>query len=143
MKRIKVWICLALAALLAGCAAAGEERASAYREGEPSVTVSITGPEDEELLAPARVGISEGCTVYDATAFAAREAGLALESGGQGTSVYVTAIGGKKAEGMSGWIFRVNGETADRGCGALQAADGDEIAWVFITDLNEFYASGE
>ena len=36
---------------------------------------------------------------------------------------------------LSGWIFLVNGETPNVGCGAYRLADGDEIIWYYTKEL--------
>ncbi|MGM9626294.1 MAG: DUF4430 domain-containing protein [Eubacteriales bacterium] len=36
---------------------------------------------------------------------------------------------------LSGWIYKVNGETPSVGCGDYVLSDGDEIAWLYTCDL--------
>ena len=36
---------------------------------------------------------------------------------------------------MSGWMYRVNGEFPDVGCGAYQLRDGDVIEWLYTREI--------
>lgn len=52
--------------------------------------------------------------------------------------VYVRGIGGiyEMDHGeMSGWMYTVNGEFPDVGCGAYELSDGDEIMFVYTCDI--------
>ena len=48
-------------------------------------------------------------------------------------SRFVTSIGGVKNQAAAGdnWVFRVNGELADRGCGEFSVRPGDQVQWMF------------
>ena len=50
-------------------------------------------------------------------------------------TIYVTSIDGVAEDDASGWIFEVNGksadETTDEGCSEYIPEDGDEITWIF------------
>ena len=48
-------------------------------------------------------------------------------------SRFVTSIGGVKSQAAAGdnWVFRVNGELADRGCGEFSVRPGDQVQWMF------------
>ena len=44
---------------------------------------------------------------------------------------FVTSIGGVENQAALGWVFRVNGELADKGCGEFAVTPGDHVQWVF------------
>lgn len=46
-------------------------------------------------------------------------------------NMFVTSIGGIENQAALGWVFRVNGELADKGCGEFAVAPGDHVQWVF------------
>jgi len=59
---------------------------------------------------------------------------LDFESRGNGpASRFVTSIGGVENQAAAGdnWVFRVNGELADRGCGEVSVKPGDHVQWSF------------
>ena len=56
---------------------------------------------------------------------------LEFESIGSGESAFVVSIEGIKNAGGQGnnWVFRINGITANMGCGVFRVKPGDEIEW--------------
>ena len=86
----------------------------------------------------------DGTTVFDALQWADKHPrGIALKSRGKGATRLVQQIDdlknggfGKKVDGSvdkrkKNWIYRVNGELADRGCGVFKLKAGDRILWKF------------
>ncbi|MCM1104550.1 MAG: DUF4430 domain-containing protein [Clostridium sp.] len=98
-------------------------------------------PQDGVILSRTSVPAGEGESAFDVLCETARAYDIPVEYEG-------TAAGGEFAyiEGiaylyeydfgeLSGWIFLVNGETPNVGCGAYQVADGDEILWYYTREL--------
>lgn len=98
-------------------------------------------PQDGVILARTSVSAYEGDSAFDVLCETARVYDIPLEYEG-------TAAGNEFAyiEGiaylyeydhgeLSGWIFLVNGETLNVGCGAYLVADGDEIVWHYSKEL--------
>ncbi len=152
---IAVWvICIALAAVL--CSLRIESASDYYAaatantsESVDSVTLTIRCdtvkgqtdaryiPENGIILAETTYAISQGDTVYDVLVRAVRENKLQLDSR-SGTSAYVAGIChlyefdfGE----LSGWMYRVNGEIPNVGCGEYQLSDGDKIEWLYTCDM--------
>ena len=152
---IAVWvICISLAAVL--CSLRIESATDYYAaatantaESIGSVTLTIRCdtvkgqtdaryiPEDGIILAETTYAISQGDTVYSVLIRAVRENNLQLDSR-SGTSAYVAGIChlyefdfGE----LSGWMYRVNGETPNVGCGEYQLSDGDKIEWLYTCDM--------
>ena len=123
------------------------------REKEKNITVSmeircdtVAGaeeylPSDGVILEKITISASEGESAFDVLKETARAYDIPLEYEG-------TAAGDEFAyiEGiaylyeydygeLSGWIFLVNGETPNMGCGAYQVADKDEIIWYYTKEL--------
>jgi hypothetical protein len=77
----------------------------------------------------------EGLTVFNTMQEADKHPrGISMKSRGRGATRMVTQIddlknggGGKKKN----WIFRVNGELADRSCGVFKLKPGDRVLWKF------------
>ncbi len=55
-----------------------------------------------------------------------------FESTGSEESAFVSSIGGIENEGKSGdnWVYRVNDELGNQGCGVCDVKKGDHILWV-------------
>ncbi len=123
------------------------------KSGENPITVSmeircdtVAGAEDYlpqngVILAKTSVSAYEGDSAFDVLCETARVYDISVEYEG-------TAAGDEFAyiEGiaylyeydygeLSGWIFLVNGETPNVGCGAYRVADGDEIVWYYSKEL--------
>ena len=53
---------------------------------------------------------------------------------------YIQAIGGlaeKDCGGSSGWMYRVNGETPNKGASKYTLSDGDRIEWYYVTNSSD------
>lgn len=98
-------------------------------------------PADGVILAETEISVGEGASAFDVLKEAAAIHEIPIEYEG-------TAAGDEFAyiEGiaylyeydfgeLSGWVFLVNGESPDIGCGAYRVADGDRIIWYYTTEL--------
>lgn len=98
-------------------------------------------PSDGVILEPTVFSLGEDDTVYDILTDAAREYSIQLEIEGADTELaYIAGIAflyefdfGE----LSGWIYRVNGDSPSVGCGAYTLSDGDIIEWLYSCELGE------
>ena len=78
-----------------------------------------------------------GMTVRDLMLSAQDDEVLTFEETGEGDAAMLTSIGDTKNEGggteSQNWIFRVNGEMADRSFGIYDLEKGDIVSWEFTT----------
>ena len=99
-------------------------------------------PADGVILADTAFAITEGETVFDLLDAAARAHRIQVDSRGVqvGTkgSVYVSGIAylyefdfGE----LSGWMYRVNGDTPSVGCGEYELHPGDRVEWVYSVNM--------
>lgn len=121
----------------------GEER------GEPAGTVTLeircdtiagkTGeeyiPDSGVVLAAEEFTLYEGDTVYDITVAAARAHGIQMESDGTNYISGIAFIYERQFGDLSGWLYRVNGETPSVGCGEYAPSDGDKIQWIYSCEM--------
>ena len=69
-----------------------------------------------------------GATVYDALA----SCGVSFNAKATGYGMYVSSIAGlaeKEHGGMSGWMYSVNGSTANIACSSYVLSGGESIYW--------------
>ena len=95
-------------------------------------------PEDGVILPETAFDIEAGETVYDLLVEAARVYKIQMESEGAGGMVYVSGIGYLYEfdhGDLSGWMYRVNGETPSVGCAEYALSDGDHVEWLYTCDL--------
>jgi hypothetical protein len=97
---------------------------------EKVVRVKIQRGQGAEVLEGA-VPWTEGLTVFDALSGVSPP--IAVESTGQGESLFVQSIAGQANLGSAGdnWIYRVNGQLGDRSSGIYELEAGDQIEWSF------------
>ncbi len=127
-----VWVVAAMT--LAGC----NQPDTALLEPDDAkvagtVDLEIDFQSDKETI---RVFIpcSADSTVFSILTRAKNLGDLDFESrGGDPTTKFVTSICGVENQAAAGdnWVFRVNGELADRGCGDFVVEPGDQVQWVF------------
>lgn len=101
---------------------------------EPNLTV--VDALNNKTIFSAYVDIS-GKTVGDATLNALMSKGISVESTGSGYSLYISAIAGirEKEHGKnSGWIYFVNGNSPQVGCGSYKLNKGDKIIWKYSSN---------
>ena len=73
-------------------------------------------------------------TVFELLQHASAEGFLQFEHSGYGeTSTFIASIDGVNSQWADGanWLFWVNEQMADVGCGAYRLSDGDRVAWKF------------
>lgn len=100
-------------------------------------------PDDGVMLRPLPVDFEDGETAWDAFQTAARSAKLQFESDGTGESAYLIGIGNLytgDAGDASGWVFEVNGESPDVGCGRYALCDGDAVTFRYVYDFNAYFS---
>ena len=105
---------------------------------DKSVSISIVGFENEELLPTVNVGIAEGCTVFDALKYAAETNNIIIDYSGAGSAIYVKGIGGlyEFDKGpSSGWVYIINDDSSlgTVSAGAYTLSDKDVIVWKYVT----------
>jgi len=98
-------------------------------------------PADGIILDVTGFDISEGYSAYDVLCDAARKYGIHMENeGSSGGMSYISGINHiyefDHGE-LSGWTYRVNGETPSVGCGSYVLSDGDVIEWLYTCELGE------
>jgi hypothetical protein len=75
----------------------------------------------------------EGMTVFDAMQAAQEHPrGIKIQFRGSGATAFLTQIDDVKNEGSGrNWIYRVNGELAERSFAVQKLAAGDAVLWKF------------
>lgn len=104
-----------------------------------SVDCSAVAEKSSELpesgiMLEGRYALAAGESVFDVADRALRYEGLSFDYSG-GRSVYIKGIGGLYEldyGAMSGWIYTVNGNSPEIGCGEYEPKSGDEIAFVYV-----------
>jgi hypothetical protein len=95
-------------------------------------------PSDGKLLARKEYLLPEEATAYDLLIAAAKEERILLDVSGEGKAAYIRGIGGLSEfdfGSLSGWMYLVNGERPDVGCGAYRLREGDEVAFCYTCDM--------
>ena len=99
-------------------------------------------PADGVILPETAYEIQEGDTVFDILLLAVKDQEMQLEyQGGDENifgTVYIQGINHLyeySCGPLSGWTYRVNGETPKVGCSQYVLADGDAIEWLYTFDL--------
>ena len=106
--------------------------------GTAYMSIRAFGIEDKDIiLEKTAFEFEENATVYDMLVDAARIYSIPLDVSGTGAFVYVRAIERiyERAHGdLSGWVYTVNGVSANVGCGSYYLKDGDVVEWLYTTD---------
>ena len=109
---------------------------------DPSLRDEKYVPADGVILAEREYAVAEGDTVFDVFDRAVRENKIQMEYEGANKnalgSVYIEGINYLyefSCGPLSGWMYRVNGEFPNYGCGMYELKDGDVIEWVYTCDL--------
>ncbi len=107
--------------------------------GDESIT-----PSDGVILEPTVFYLEPGSTAYDCLITAARQYRIQIEDSSQTlsdhTSAYISGINYLyhfDYGDLSGWMYSVNGDFADVGCGEYTLSDGDVIMWQYTTNLGD------
>ena len=91
--------------------------------------MSVQGP---GLSFTADLAINPGITtVYDLLATGAQQFGPAVSHTGQGSSIFITAIGNIKNNGERFWLYYLNGVFANKGAGSQTLQPNDRVEWRF------------
>nr|WP_316615125.1 DUF4430 domain-containing protein [uncultured Ruminococcus sp.] len=122
-------------------------------EGDFTVTLSIrcdtikelekknnTIPDSCVILDTAEFSASSGDTVYDVLQDAARTYRILIDNRGSDGAAYIAGIDGLYEFDygeLSGWMYRVNGEFPDVGCQSRTVRDGDNIEWLYTTNIGK------
>lgn len=163
-KAVNFLAIAAVAALLTGAAAISDVKAPEdYFKAQPvtaestvTVTMSVScatvagegkeeiAPSDGVILPETRFTLPSGATVYDCLIAAVKEKGLRVDDSSNTLTdhsmAYIAGINGLYEfdyGDLSGWMYAVNGEFADRGCGEYALNDGDVITWEYTRSLGE------
>ncbi|WP_339252238.1 DUF4430 domain-containing protein [Sporosarcina sp. FSL W8-0480] len=105
------------------------------------ITISIVISNEEVPLLPTTMEIDDGDTVLKALINITKQNKIQLDyRGGQGATAYIEGIANvyefDRGQG-SGWMYRVNGIFPDRGAGAVKLQSGDQVEWLYTTNLGE------
>lgn len=101
---------------------------------EPNLTV--VDALSNKTIFSAYVDVS-GKTVGDVTLNSLMSKGISVESTGSGYSLYISAIAGirEKEHGKnSGWIYFVNGNSPQVGCGSYKLNKDDKVVWKYSSN---------
>lgn len=101
-------------------------------------------PKDGIILDTTELEITENQTVYDLLTDAAKAYNIQVENSGvngQNSSMaYIRGINyiyefdfGE----LSGWMYKVNGQTPSVGCGEYVLSPGDKVEWLYTCDLGK------
>lgn len=132
----------ALALTLAACGSApattsdssNGSDAAQEQQAALAVTVEIDATAADGEKTTTDVELPEGATAYDA--LVATDADVNAQDSDYG--MYVQGINGLAAGDhgdMSGWMYSVNGETAEVGCSEYKLSSGDVVTWTYVTEF--------
>lgn len=102
--------------------------------------VDENAPADGIILPPTEMDLAAGDTVYTILTEAARAYGIQLENNGTQDLAYLVGIAYiyEAAHGdLSGWLYRVNGDSPSVGCGQYVLSPNDEIVWYYSLEMGE------
>lgn len=95
-------------------------------------------PSGGVILEKTEITFSEGETVYDILSQAAKEHDIPLDfSTGSGYVRALNHIYEFDYGELSGWMYRVGGVTPSVGCAQYTLSDGDNIEWLYTTNMGE------
>ena len=97
-------------------------------------------PDDGIILDTAEFEIADGDTVYDILTEAAKKNKIHTEINGNSETAYVEGIANIYEfdfGDLSGWMYFVNGETKNIGCGKYVLKPNDKIEWIYSCDMGE------
>lgn len=107
----------------------------------PAISLSIDFPEEsgiEDVSVP--LTVAENSTALDALLLYGKLKEIPVTFSGGGSSAYIQSVDQVKEKDYgdtSGWIYRLNGETLSQAAGTVVLQDGDQLEWLFVTDINE------
>lgn len=97
-------------------------------------------PENGIILDDTEFSISEGDTVFDVLVSATKKNKIQIDYDSSNETVYVKGINGLyefDCGELSGWMYKVNGETPNVGCSGYKLKDGDIIEWVYTANIGK------
>ena len=97
-------------------------------------------PADGLILPETTMPIARGDTVYTLLTDAARSHGIHMEASGANGLMYIHGIGNIYEfdfGDLSGWVYRVNGESVSVGCDQVVLTPGDRIEWHYTLELGK------
>ena len=97
-------------------------------------------PENGIILDDTEFSISEGDTVFDVLVSATKKNKIQIDYDSSNETVYVKGINGLyefDCGELSGWMYKVNGETPNVGCSGCKLKDGDVIEWVYTANIGK------
>lgn len=97
-------------------------------------------PDDGVILDKTEFKASEGDTVYDILMLANKKYGIPIDNTGAQGAAYIAAINYLYEfdyGDLSGWMYRVNGVLPEVGCQSCTVSDGDEIEWLYTTNIGK------
>ena len=125
------------------------DKLSSTEEGSEHGTEALQSnlshiPSDGAILDTVELDIGENQTVYELLIDAAKTYGIQVENSGvngQNSSMaYIKGINylyefdfGE----LSGWMYKVNGQTPSVGCGEYHLSPNDRVEWVYTCDLGQ------
>jgi hypothetical protein len=106
------------------------------------VTLTIDATKDDGgIIANEKsVGINPGDTVYSVLKRYCDANNISLSAEKTGFNIYISAINGDAQfdnGSQSGWIYSVNGTFSSQGCNSYKLHGGENIKWVYTTDLGK------
>lgn len=102
--------------------------ASSQQGATVTVSITVDGSSAGAGSSSATLTLPAGSTVYDALA----SCGVSFNAKATGYGMYVSSIAGlaeKEHGGMSGWMYSVNGSTANIACSSYVLSGGESIYW--------------
>jgi hypothetical protein len=110
-------------------------------EPQSTVTISITGDEKKGvILEPTSIDWQDDDSVLDVLKQVTKSNRIPLEYKGSGVLSYVEGIANLyefDQGATSGWLFKVNGEFANKSAGAVKLSKGDNVEWIYSLELSE------
>jgi hypothetical protein len=116
-------------------------------EGETiSITISIDASNvrnDGVIVPETEIEISEDSTAFDAVKYITALNDVQMEykqSLSDPNMIYVEGIDELyefQFGDLSGWMFMVNGELSDVGAGRYVLSDGDDVKWIYTTEIGK------
>ncbi len=105
------------------------------------VTISIFGDEKKGvILEPTSIELQKNDDVLDVLKRVAKSNRIPLDARGSGMLSYVEGIANlyefDRGAG-SGWLFRINGQLAEKSAGAVKLEKGDVVEWIYSIELSE------
>ncbi len=96
-------------------------------------------PSNGILLAETTITVDKGTTAYDALSQICKAKSIALDSEYTPLykSYYVKGIGHlyeKQAGDRSGWVYKINGKSPNKGASSYVLSEGDTMTWTYTCD---------